>query len=64
MKVKVRVIAGEDIEASSTRVTILLDGKKYTLSENNFGQLVINKIDDEDSAIKILPSTSNEIRIE
>ncbi|MCT4228697.1 hypothetical protein HZP39_04185 [Elizabethkingia anophelis] len=47
------------------KVTIVMDNKEFEVSVNKFGQLEINKCySEEDGALKIIPSVSNEIRIE
>lgn len=47
------------------KVTIVMDNKEFEISVNKFGQLEINKCySEEDGALKIIPSVSNEIRIE
>ncbi|MCT3817863.1 hypothetical protein HZP37_14580 [Elizabethkingia anophelis] len=47
------------------KVTIVMDNKEFEISVNKFGQLEINKCySEEDGALKIIPSVSNEIRVE
>ncbi|MDV3685286.1 hypothetical protein CMU45_02690 [Elizabethkingia anophelis] len=47
------------------KVTIIMDDKEFEISVNKFGQLEINKCySEEDGALKIIPSVSNEIRVE
>ncbi|MCL1655463.1 hypothetical protein M2T79_02560 [Elizabethkingia miricola] len=53
----------ENIEVK--KVTIIMDDKEFEISINKFGQLELNKCHSEgDTAIKIIPYMSNEIRVE
>ncbi|HFI4796463.1 TPA: hypothetical protein ACGQK4_002182 [Elizabethkingia anophelis] len=53
----------ETIEVN--KVTIIMDDKEFEISINKFGQLEINKgYSEGDSAIKITPYMSNEIKVE
>ncbi|MDV3882968.1 hypothetical protein CMU04_06505 [Elizabethkingia anophelis] len=53
----------ETIEVN--KVTIIMDDKEFEISINKFGQLELNKgYSEGDTAIKIIPYMSNEIRIE
>jgi len=61
MKVKLER-QGEEVEVKN--IFISIGEKGFKLTENNFGELVLNKhTDDENGGLIIMPSVSNEIRI-
>ena len=63
---KVKNNRGEDFVTIRSNIVIQMDSDdnvEYRISENKFGELVINKhtLNDLSSAIKIQPNVSNEI---
>lgn len=64
MKIRTDRNSKKEVEVSSVKVVLNKD-EEFSISLNNFNELVINKIQfgSGDGAITIKPSVSNEIRI-
>lgn len=54
---------GEFIEVRNIIIKLKNNDNEFRITEDNFGNLVLNKYGGEDSSIHITPSVSNEIRI-
>lgn len=59
---KIRLKRDEDYIEVGT-ITILIGTKQFRISETKFQELCVNKYDDDDSGISVIPRTSNEILI-
>lgn len=62
---KIKTLKEQKVPTEVSKITILTqDGSEIRISENKFGEIVINKFHIESCTIKIVPQSSNEVIIQ